>query len=179
MRSTPILDAMIGKTYRRLTVLRKDGRVVRKDGSVTSHWKILCVCSCGKITSKVASKVRVGETKSCGCLAREETSARLKRSPIATKHGLWNHPLRVQWVGMMNRCNNSDAHNYKHYGGKGIKVCDEWSTLEGYTKSVSKRPSPKHTLHRIDPSKGYCPENCEWITHSEHMKLHWNKGKRI
>ena len=177
--SSPKLDEMIGGKYNRLLVLRKDGKHVTAKGKVTNHWKVLCVCDCGRIVSCRASHIRDEQVTSCGCYIRGITSKRLKAVPLATTHGLWNHPLRVQWQGMMRRCNNTKAHNYEHYGGKGIKVCDEWSTIEGYVNSVSERPSPKHTLHRIDSSKGYCPENCEWITHSEHMKLHWKEGKRV
>ena len=177
--SSPALDKMIGSTYGRLHVLRRDVKVVTKAGKATNHWKVLCVCICGRVVSVVASKIRVGDTTSCGCYASEVTAKRLRETPLATTHGLHHHPLRTQWVGMVNRCNNDKAHNYSHYGGKGIRVCDEWSTLEGYVNSVDERPTPKHTLHRLDSSKGYCPENCEWITHSEHMKLHWNEGKRI
>jgi len=170
---------MIGKKFGRLAVVSKLWKHYTKAGKQTKHWKVICRCDCGNYHVSVASKIRAGECQSCGCLQKETTSARMKENPIAVTHGLWGHPLRTQWVGMMRRCNNKKAHNYKHYGGKGIEVCDEWSTLEGYIGSVDERPSPKHTLHRIDSSKGYFPENCEWITHSEHMKLHWKKGKRV
>ena len=175
MKNTPALDAMIGKKFGRLTVISKLWKHYTRSGKQTNHWKVICKCDCGSYHVSVASKIKKGQCQSCGCLAREMSAERLTANPLATKHGMWGHPLSVQWQAMMNRCNNPKAHNYEHYGGKGIAVCDEWSTLDGYINSVPERPSPKHTLHRIDNSKGYCPENCEWVSHSEHMKLHWKE----
>lgn len=77
------------------------------------------------------------------------------------------HPLWAIWHSIKQRCENSNRKDYKYYGGRGIKVCDEWMTLNGFIKSVPQRPSPEHTLDRIDPEKDYCPENVRWATRKQ------------
>ena len=76
------------------------------------------------------------------------------------------HPLRSTWIGMVQRCNDPKARSYKYHGGKGITVCKEWTArgtgFPAFCKSVGPKPSPEHTIDRINCDLGYTPENVRW-----------------
>jgi len=77
------------------------------------------------------------------------------------------HPLYNTWRKMRDRCNNPLAHNYKWYGAKGITVCKRWDSFDNFKKDMGRKPSPDHTLDRIDSAKGYFKSNCRWATMAE------------
>lgn len=89
----------------------------------------------------------------------------------AVKHGLSKTRLHRIWHSMYCRCYYSSTNQYKNYGGKGIKVCDEWKHIDGfvnfYNWAINHGYKDNLTLDRIDNSKDYYPENCRWITPKE------------
>lgn len=149
-----------GQTFGRLTVIRSDGH--NKSGR--TMW--LCQCVCGNIKSVSTKKLRSGDATSCGCYHRERLVEAAKKAN--TKHGMADTRLFNIWVGMRKRCNARYHIQYDNYGGRGIKVCDEWNEfINFYTWAISSNYSKELTLDRIDVNGDYCPGNCRWATYTE------------
>ena len=154
-----------GRKFGRLTVLGLAGH--------DKHRKILwrCLCECGNETAAVSFKLREGLTRSCGCLHREQMMERNRRKAT----GVTRCPEYSLWYSMIKRCTNPRAHNFGHYGGRGVAVCDRWrygeggkSGLECFIADVGVRPSPGHTLDRYPDQNGnYEPGNVRWATRTE------------
>lgn len=92
-----------------------------------------------------------------------------------TPKGNWERLYGI-YAGIKSRCYNPHRHNYSRYGGRGIKVCDEWLGVNGYANFRAwayscgyddTAPKGECTLDRIDNDGDYCPENCKWSTNKE------------
>ena len=82
-----------------------------------------------------------------------------------TKHGMSKSDEYKIWVGMKSRCFNKNNYCYLKYGGNGVTVCDDWKeSFESFYRDMGPRPSKKHSIDRIDNSKGYNKDNCRWAT---------------
>ena len=112
----------------------------------------------------ITSSLTTGRVKSCGCLAREKSSERMKI--MRENQGKRDKRLSTIWMNMKNRCLNPNNNNYKNYGEKGITVCDEWKTSfeNFYFWSISNGYEENLTLDRINPLGNYEPKNCRWAT---------------
>ena len=68
------------------------------------------------------------------------------------------------WQAMRNRVANLNSADYPYYGGRGIRVCQRWGQYENFLEDMGRRPSPQHTLDRINSDGDYEPSNCRWAT---------------
>lgn len=154
---------LTGIEFGRLTVVERCGR----DNRGEAMW--LCVCECGKERKIRGSSLRVGLTKSCGCLNKEIVSKNSKT------HGRSNSALHNVWRKMKQRCFSEKDQAFKYYGGRGITVCDEWKdNFENFYKcSMTNGYSDGLTLDRINVNGNYEPSNCRWVT----MKVQQNNRR--
>ena len=152
---------LTGKKFHRLTVLRRD------ETSNTKHSKWICRCDCGKVCSVAGGNLQNGHTKSCGCLSSEVTAARNRANAT---HGDTNTRLYRSWCSMWTRCTDPKCASYCRYGGRGIKVCEEWRDyfkFREWALSVGYDYNANLTIDRIDPDGDYCPENCRFLTQQQ------------
>lgn len=146
----PPINSLAGKRIGLLTVISKTNKRT-KDRQVL--WE--CLCDCGNKTLVRASWLKRGRNKSCGCYR-----------PGCPTHSASDTRAYISWSHMLQRCYNQKADNYKHYGGRGIKVCDKWRSFSGFYADMGERPA-KYSLERIDNDGDYCKQNCRWATQKE------------
>lgn len=88
------------------------------------------------------------------------------------RHGLSNSGAYSSWRNMKARCNNSNNPKFKHYGGRGVTVCERWSSFQTFYEDMGERP-PGFSIDRIDNDLGYEPGNCQWVDMDSNRAKRW------
>lgn len=138
-----------GRRFGKLVVLRRDGFYAN---GVTGRW--LLRCDCGQLTRCTYGALNAGQSKQCN------------RCRMATlgKHRQHNTRLYRIWSGMKTRCQRPSHVAFERYGGRGIKVCDEWQNFEPFASWARANGYADHLqLDRLDNDAGYCPSNCRFV----------------
>jgi hypothetical protein len=147
---------MIGQTFGNLTVV---AQTKQKDRTL-----FVCECACGRTCRAALSRLKSGSVRSCGCAPNEEH--------VRTTHGRYHEPEYLAWQNMKKRC--ADPRYARWYGT--VSICPQWlSSYEAFLADVGPRPSPRHSLDRINPAGDYVPDNVRWAdrhAQSRNTKLH-------
>lgn len=152
---------LVGQKFGRLTVL---SHVPQKHTSTKAKY-YLCRCDCGNTAIVRGTHLTSGKIVSCKCYQKE------RQIQAATSHGMSKQRIYRIYRNMLNRCYYPKHPEFKYWGGRGIKVCDEWREdfLNFYNWALSNGYENNLSIDRIDVDGNYTPLNCRWATPKEQV----------
>lgn len=157
---------MAGKRYGNAVAVCDVGRL----SSADRKWRFLC--DCGAQFEANGYAVRSGKVVDCPACASSRVAA------ASRIHGQSNTTEFAIWTGMHTRCYNSARPEFKGYGARGIVICERWRTsFENFLADIGPRPTPAHSVERIDNDGIYEPSNCRWATPAEQSRNKRNNVK--
>lgn len=128
-----------------------------------TYWT--CICDCGKQKDIRGGALIDGSSQSCGCYAADRARESHTTHGQAGTRDTSEYQI---WAGAKGRATNPNDKYWLRYGGRGIGMCERWANgFEAFYTDMGPRPTPKHTLERVDNEKGYGPDNCVWATRAE------------
>lgn len=148
-----------GERFGSLTILSQAGINHRRGRTYR------CRCDCGRETVASGENLRRGDAKTCGCRGNRYAPQKVGKRPA--------DPAKLKmyevWRRMISRCHNPKSSDFHHYGGRGIAVCSRWFDLENFVSDMG-IPAKGLELDRIDNSKDYSPDNCQWVSRTEQVR---------
>lgn len=148
-----------GKRYERLFVTGRADNIGRR-----TAWN--CKCDCGNSCVVRSEHLNSGRVRSCGCI-RKEAVSKLKYKHGESRRGNWSLEFRA-WCAAKERCYNSNAKHYASYGGRGIRMSENWiNDFAAFLSHVGRKPARGMSLDRIDVNGNYEPGNVKWSTARE------------
>ncbi len=129
--------------------------VLSKFKSINGITRIEVLCDCGSLSSATPYTITSGRSDRCFQCRR-----------VPRTHNLSNSPTYAIWNGMHQRCSNKKNKDFKHYGGRGIKVSERWIKFENFLSDMGIKPNGLE-IDRIDNDGNYEPSNCRWVTRNQ------------
>lgn len=126
-----------------------------KNSNYIKFYDAICICG----NKRKLNKQEIKKNISCGCVTRFKKK---------TTHGMSKTPEYKTWIGIKERCLNSNSPSYINYGGRGIDISNDWiNNFQQFFIDMGLRPNSKYSIERIDLNKGYSKDNCIWATKKE------------
>lgn len=168
----PLVKDLTDQRFGMLTVLSWAGTAKNRQ----ALW--LCSCDCGNETTVRGSDLVRHRTISCGCFRETDIGIRSTTHGQAGKN---RTSMYTRWLMMKRRCYHEGAADYPRYGGRGIRVCDEWRhDFQAFADYMGEPPGPGYSMDRINNDGNYEPGNVRWATaHQQRMNQRRMKRPQI